>query len=448
MLAVFALDGHRKELAVVAYINIEYTLAEGEGIDDFRVFHILIEPDEGLRSAVGEQTVQVVGGIVINDVVDALEVLPFHHFFLFQVIDHQATHLGVVAGENEALAVFVQGHEGRIVELDTVQVGHLPQFLRDQVQFGDMREAPRCVHGRIGLAGSGIVHKGRYRAQRIPGERVGGRQGILPHGGQIGLLVLPFGRSPVVPNLAQRLSIDGFKLVAEVGAAVGGPVIETDQVVVSVFRSQVIDKSGTVQIGIGTHLKVHCGTFRFQTHHGKHFFPAAHNAAEIHFVVPAQGATGSAAHPGFQETGDAFMVPARSVPSGNGQVTPQGGNGLGVVGPHLGAENVPPHPVAGIVFVAHDQVGIFVAEQLAVPFAGRGDVIRHGHRRHAELDVVLRQRGGAAVAVVFPVGYQDQRRLHHIDGVRCPHLLVEGLAVLEHPDHVGNVSGQILVKKN
>ena len=219
---------------------------------------------------------------------------------------------------------------------------------------------------------------------------MGGRKGILPHGGQIGLLVLPFGRSPVVPNLAQRLSIDGFKLVAEVGAAVGGPVIETDQVVVSVFRSQVIDKSGTVQIGIGTHLKVHCGTFRFQTHHGKHFFPAVHDAAEIHFVVPAQGPSGSAAHPGFQETGDAFVVPARSVPSGNGQVTPQGGNGLGVVGPHLGAENVPPHPVAGIVFVAHDQVGIFVAEQLAVPFAGRGDVIRHGHRRHAELDVVLR----------------------------------------------------------
>ena len=160
MLAVFALGGHRQELTVVAYINIEHTLAKGEGIDDFRVFHILIEPDEGLRSAVGEQTVQVVGGIVINDVVDALEVLPFHHFFLFQVIDHQATHLGVVAGENEALAVFVQGHEGRIVELDAVQVGHLPHFLRGQVQFGDMREAPRRVHGRIGLAGSGIVHKG------------------------------------------------------------------------------------------------------------------------------------------------------------------------------------------------------------------------------------------------------------------------------------------------
>ena len=142
------------------------------------------------------------------------------------------------------------------------------------------------------------------------------------------------------------------------------------------------------------------------------------------------------------------MVPPGGVPPGNGQVAPQGGNGVGVVRADLGTENVPPHPVAGIVFVAHDQVGIFVAEQLAVPFAGRGDIIRHGQRRHAELDEVLRQRGSASVSVVFPVGYQDQRRLHHIDGVRCPHLLVEGLAVLEHPDHVGNVPGQILVKKN
>ena len=160
MLAVVALGRHRQELTVVAYINIEHTLAKGEGIDHFRLFNIFIEPDDGLCSAVGEQAVQAVGGVVVHDIVDALEVLLFHHLFLFQVIDHQAAHLGVVAGENEALAVFVQGHEGRIVELDAVQGGHVPLFLRGQVQFGDVRESARRVHRRIGLAGSGIVHKG------------------------------------------------------------------------------------------------------------------------------------------------------------------------------------------------------------------------------------------------------------------------------------------------
>ena len=77
---------------------------------------------DGLGSAIGEQAVEAVIGIVVNDVVDALKFFLFNHLLLVEIIHRQPAHLGIVGGIDQASALAVQGHESRIVKLDAVNV--------------------------------------------------------------------------------------------------------------------------------------------------------------------------------------------------------------------------------------------------------------------------------------------------------------------------------------
>ena len=92
---------------------------------------------------------------------------------------------------------------------------------------------------------------------------------------------------PLVPYFSQRLSIDFLELAPEECATVGGAVVELDHLVVAVGLGEVVHETGTIEIGVGTHLEVHRRTFRFQTYHREELVTAVDDAAEVHLVIAA-----------------------------------------------------------------------------------------------------------------------------------------------------------------
>ncbi len=432
----------------MAHVHVEDAHAEREGIDDLGILQVTVHANDALGTAVGEEAVEAVVRIVIHDVVDALEVLLLDDFLFLDIVDPQAAHLAVVVREDETLALAVQGHEGRVVKLDAVDVAEPALTAGIEVELRQVGEVARRVGRGVGLARGRVVDEGRHGAHRLRGERGGLRERELPHGGQVLRLVFFLVHFPVVPDFAERLPVHLLELVAEEGPAVGRAVVEADQLVVAVFLRQVIDEAGTVEVGVRTHLEVHRGTFRLQTHHGEERLSAVDDAAEIHLVVAAKGAAHAAAQPGLHETGNALLIPAGGIPTGHGDVAPEGRDGLRVVHGHLGAEELAPAQVALVVLVRHHDVRVLVAEELPVPLGRRVDVVRHVQRSHADLNQGTRQRRRTAVAVVLPVCEHQQRRFGLVDGIGGPDLLMQRLAVLVHAHHVGDVAREVLVEEH
>ena len=448
MLAVVALAGQGEEFAVVAYVHVKDAHAEREGVDDFGMLQVAVQPHDALGASVGEETVEAVVRVVVDDVVDALVFLLLDDLLFLDVIDRQAAHLGVVEREDDAPGVAVQGHEGRVVELDAVDVAEPALPASVDVDFRQVREVARGIGRGVGLARGRIIDERRHGAHRVPRERGGFRERELPDGRQVLLLVLLLVHLPVVPDFAEGLAVHGLELVAEEGPAVGCAVVETDQLVVAVFLGQVVDEAGAVEVGVRAHLEVHRGAFRLQADDREEGLPAVDDAAEVHLVVAAQGAADTAAQPGLHETGNPLVIPTGGIPARHGEVAPQGRNGLRIVHGHLGAEEFAPAQVALVVLVRHHDVRVLVAEKLTVPLGSGIDVVRHIHRRHADLNMGTRQRRRTAVAVVFPVCHQQQGGFGLIDGITGPALPMKRFAVLVHAYHVGNVTGQVLVEEH
>ena len=267
MLAVIPLPGKGKVFAVVAHVHVKDAYAEGERIDGFRVLQVPVQPHDGLGARIGKQAVETIVDVVVDNVVDALEFLPFHHLLLMKVVHFQAAHLGVVGGVNQAPALTVQGHIGRVVELDAVDVAKPSLLTGLHVNLREVGKVSRCVHSGIGLTRFGVIHQGGHRPQGVFGNRADFRDRILPDGCQVGFLVRFFVQLPFVPGLTERLAVHLLELIPKERAAVGRTVVEADYFVVPVFLGEVVHETGTVQIGVGAHLEVHGGTFRLQTHH-------------------------------------------------------------------------------------------------------------------------------------------------------------------------------------
>ena len=412
------------------------------------MLQVAVQPHDALGASVGEETVEAVVRVVVDDVVDALVFLLLDDLLFLDVIDRQAAHLGVVEREDDAPGVAVQGHEGRVVELDAVDVAEPALPASVDVDFRQVREVARGIGRSVGLARGRIIDERRHGAHRVPRERGGLRERELPDGRQVLLLVLLLVHLPVVPDFAEGLAVHGLELVAEEGPAVGRAVVETDQLVVAVFLGQVVDEAGAVEVGVRAHLEVHRGAFRLQADDREEGLPAVDDAAEVHLVVAAQGAAHAAAQPGLHETGNALLIPAGGIPTGHGDVAPKGRNGLCVVYGHLGAEELAPAQVALVVLVRHHNVRVLVAEELPVPLGRRIDIVRHVQRSHADLNQGTRQRRRTAVAVVLPVCEHQQGRLGLVDGIAGPDLLMQRLAVLVHAYHMGDVAREVLVEEH
>ena len=325
---------------------------------------------------------------------------------------------------------------------------HRALFAGFEIYLRNVGKVSGGVHGCVGLAGDRIIHKGGNGSQRVLGERGGFRKGKLPDHGQVFFLVLFFFLLPLVPHLTERTSVDVFELVAKEGLAVCRTVVETDEVLVAVLSHHIIDKAGSVKVSVGAHLEVHGGAFRLQAHYREQRFVSGNDAAEIHLVVAAQGTAHAAAQPGLHKTGNALVVPTGGIPTRHTHIAPKGRNGLRTVCSNLSPKEFAPAQVLAVVLVRHHDVRVLVAEKLTVTLGRRIHVIGHVEWSHANLDHGTRQGRCAAVTVVLPVGQKQERCLGNINRVRCPDLPVEGLAILEHTDHVGNVPGQVLVKEN
>ena len=142
------------------------------------------------------------------------------------------------------------------------------------------------------------------------------------------------------------------------------------------------------------------------------------------------------------------MIPSGGIPSGHAQIAPQGRQGLCVVGHHLGTEQLAPLLVAPVVLVGHYGVGVLMLEQLAVALARRAHIVRHVERRHTYLYQRLRQRRGTTVAVVLPVGQQEQRGFGAVQRVGGPYLIVQRLTMVIHAHHMRDVARQVLVEEH
>ena len=387
----------------MAHIHVKNAHAEGEGIDGFRVLQVFVQFYDGLGAAVGEQAVQAVVGVIVYDIVYALEIFLLHHLLFLKVVHLKAAHLGIVGGVNKAVAIAVQSHKGRVIKLNAVDVAKPALLAGIQVNFCEVGKAARGVHGGVGLARCRVVHKGRDRTQRLFGERGSLRYRVFPDGGQIGFLVLFLVFFPLVPGFPERLSVYFLELVSKERTAVGRAIVETDHLVVSVFLGEVVHEASAVEIGIGAHLEVHGRAFRFQTHHREQLVSSADDAAEVHLIVTAQSAAHASSQPGFHKAGNTFVVPAGRIPAGNAEIAPEGRYGMGIVCSHLCAEELAPAQVPLVVLVCHHNVRVLVLEQLTVPLTGRIHIVRHVQRSHANLNKGTRQRRCSAVAVVFPV---------------------------------------------
>ena len=287
---------------------------------------------------------------------------------------------------------------------------------------------------------------------------------------------------PVVPCLAQRASEHLLELAAEERVAVGRAVVEADELVVAILPCEVADEARAVEIGVGTHLEVHGGALGLQSHHREQLVAAIDDAAEVHLVVAAQGASYASAHPGLHETGYALVIPARRIPAGHAQVAPQGRQGMLVVGRHLGsaerglrlgkvgtsstllsactalgpiaprtlaqAEEAAPGEVAAVVLVGHHHVGVLMVEQVAVTLSRGIDVICLAQRCHANLNHRMGQRRHTAVAFVLPVGNHQQRCLGAIERIGGPYLFMKRFAVVIHAHDMGDVARQALVEEH
>lgn len=223
--------------------------------------------------------------IVIHDIADALVLLFLHHLLLSDVIDFQAAHLRIVRCIDEALALTVKCYESRVIELDAVDVVQPFLLACLQVNLRHVCKVARGIHGGIGLLGSWVIDEGGHRTQWFLGQRLGLCDGKLADGSDVGFLMLLLVLLPVVPYFSERLAIDLLELFAEEGATVSCSVIELNHLLVAVGPGEVVHETGSIEIGIGAHLEVLRGTFRFQTHHRIELVTPVYDTAEVHLVV-------------------------------------------------------------------------------------------------------------------------------------------------------------------
>ena len=266
-------------------IRVEHADTKREGIDHFRILQVAVHAHNRLCTAVGEQAVKTVVGIVIHDTADALVLLFLHHLLLLDVIDFQTAHLRIVRGIDKALAITVECYVGRVIELDAVDVVQPLLLTGLQVNLRHVCKVARSIHGGVCLLGSRVIDEWRHRTQRLFGQRLGCCDGILADGGEVLFLMLLLVLLPVIPYFSEGLSIDFLKLFAEEGATVGRSVIELDHLLVAVGLGEVVHETGTIEIGIGAHLEVLCGAFRFQAYYRIELVALVDDTAEIHLVI-------------------------------------------------------------------------------------------------------------------------------------------------------------------
>ena len=184
-----------------------------------------------------------------------------------------------------------------------------------------------------------------------------------------------------------------------------------EQLVGSVCVGQPGHEPGTVQIRIGTGLKVGRGSLGFESDNIVDVGVVMDHGAKHHFIPAAHGASQSARHPRFHEGRDPFVKPARGIVPGAGHRTIENGNRI-VVGRHnLAEEQRAKAAIRGIRVVAHHDVDGLVIHDPGHAFVGRQRFVGVAEGSDADVDEVRRHRSRGAVAVVAEIFEQYARLL-------------------------------------
>ena len=127
-----------------------------------------------------------------------------------------------------------------------------------------MGEVSRVIDCHIDAVCSGVEHHRGHRTQGLVGQGCSLGYRVLGNALQLLFLMNDFEVAPVIPDLAQALAVNGLELAVEQSLAVFGAVIEGQELVQAVLILQVVYEAGTVEIGVGAHLKIRSGAFRFE----------------------------------------------------------------------------------------------------------------------------------------------------------------------------------------
>ncbi|OQC57438.1 MAG: hypothetical protein BWX52_00939 [Bacteroidetes bacterium ADurb.Bin013] len=176
-----------------------------------------------------------------------------------------------------------------IIQFGRIQGGHLPDTAGGPVYLGNLRNNAGIVDGGIDFPGLRVEFRPGNTAQRFFGKRAQGCQWKFPDTGNGFLLIILLPFHPLLPDLPDRASVNFPELPCIECPGTVGTDIKVLQFVYPVLVGQVGHKTGAVQIGIGSHLEILCGSFRIQPYQGIEVLLAFNDAAEVHLVIKTHG---------------------------------------------------------------------------------------------------------------------------------------------------------------
>ena len=217
--------------------------------------------------------------------------------------------------------------------------------------------------------------------------------------------VLPV--DPRMPGTAERPTVDLLEVTRVISAAPLLPLDPVDQLLRPIGVRQPGHEAGAVQIRIDLQLKVDLRPFRDQAEGIVEPRVVADHRAEDHFVVAALRASHTAGHPGVDEHGDAFVIPARRGDPRRGQVHVE--NAFGLVGDrvHLSPEQTAEHPVAPCRLVHRRHVHQLVVHDRVHPLVGGDRLEGETEGGHLDHHGAARHHRDTGIPPVLEIGEQD-----------------------------------------
>jgi len=217
---------------------------------------------------------------------------------------------------------------------------------------------------------------------------------------EVGLLPLVLPGNPARPLNGEAGPEDLFELRCEITLAALAAFVPLHHLFRSVLITEIADKTGAVEIGIGADLEIDRCPLRFEPDHIVKRGPVANHGAEDHLVIVTLCPSQTAGQPGLHENGNALEVPARGQQPWCGEIGIDERDRIlrGVL--HLAAKKRAKKPVAAGRLVGGDDVhGLMIHQPVHALICRRGLVdIIVGSELHA--DKIARYGDGAGIAVI------------------------------------------------
>ncbi len=290
-----------------------------------------------------------------------------------------------------------------------------------------------------GFAGR-LIEAARDGAEDLVVDARLARDGILADLREIRVLPLVLPGNPAPPFLIERRAEHFLELRGEVAFASRGAIDPLDHFLRTVLHRQIAHETCAIEVRVLSDLKIDRRPFRLQSDDVVEERVFIDHRAEDHLVVSAESAADAAGHPRLQKHRNPLVIPPRRIPARAGQVAVHHRQRLFFDRRDFAVEEPAKLQIAVRRLVGGDDVDQLVMHQPVHPLVRRHHVIDVVERLDSDADVIPRNRGGAAVAVVAEVLHQDD---HRLGGRVIEKLVIEGQGVFEG---TRQVIGQIFVR--